>query len=248
MVKIVLFSLLMIFSTVAGAEWFLEQSEDGHWITTHDSQNNQFIVATKGTELQYLLILNVPEQMGWVPDSIRIIIDRDEGVRTPLELIKQRPGKMAFRLGLSAEAKRSYLQQMVAGLKLKLHFSGKRNQTDSLRFSLLGFTDVYHDWLIANELGRLDPFWLHSHGKDRELNCYYSAQFSIKALEARRKGKTEKETLNSLARIGIVSVDELLPDIVAWAYALPENQLPNLPMSMKYHLFRDCIDRGKSEE
>jgi len=233
---------VMLISGSAWAEWELQQSPDGHWIVTRNSEQHQFIVGGQGEDMQFLLILMVPEQLAILPEEVIVSIDTGPRLTQQLTLLEQQPNGMLFRLEFAGADKSSFIRRMIAGVKLRLDFGEKAGGDENLHFSLLGFTVEYNELLIANETGRLDPNWMLRQKKERELICYYAANLSVQALQKRIEGRTSEDTLKSLAPTGLAPVDDSMPSIVNWAYQLPTAELPVEPRAEKYGFFRRCMD------
>lgn len=235
--------LLLLFPLSAVAEWKLEQSADGHWIVTRNEDGHQFIVGGTGASMQFLLILSVPEPDATFPDKVTVSIDRGPRRETPLTLLDRNPEGVIFRIEIPEDLNTDMIRRMIAGVRMRLAFSDEESgRTRDVDFSLLGFTVVYNDLLIANEVGRLDPNWLIQQNRERELICYYVANLSVQALQNRIKGMGEAQNLSALPRTGMGPVDENLPEIVKWVHQLSRAEMPTEPRAEKYGLYKRCMN------
>jgi len=236
--RVLLIALFFLPVTV-NADWALEQSDEGHWISTKNRAQHQFVASHDQGTTNFLLILTVPESMTTVPSRVNLSIDQGPGIATRLTLLKKRPGNMAFRLELDDTQKDVLIAQLVSGLTLEADF-GKQQST---RFSLMGYTAAFSDLLIANEIGWIDPFWLTTNGKQQELACYQMATLSVQAIKSRKRGKNSTDTLSTLSKYENLVIQNALTDIVSWAYKIPEGDLPRIPVSRKYGIFKRCMAR-----
>lgn len=237
----IFFLIMLILPRLVWSEWALVQSADGHWISSKDRAQHQLVVARQGDDSQFLLILTTADRRPAETMAISLRIDQDPWLQTQLVPLQQRAHGLAFRIELSQDEKQNTIRRMIAGLKLQLSFGSTTSVKQGLDFSVIGFTAAYTDLLISNDLGRLDPDWLVEQGRDRELACYYSSIFTVQALQARRRGQSAKQIVDSLPRTGLASVDDRRADIVSRAYRLPYAQLPRHPMAEKYKLFKRCM-------
>jgi len=240
MIKACVFILLLLPRLVSG-EWALGQSGDGHWISDKSSDKPyQLVVAEQGSDIQFLLILASSERKSSEPIAVTVRVDRDEWIQTQIIPLQQRSHGMAFRIDLSEDVKQNTIRRMIAGLNMQLGIGSAANK-QILDFSLIGFTAAYTDLLIANEIGRLGTDWLIAQGKDRELACYQRSRLTVQVMQARRRGQSSTQLIETLARTGLASVDDQIDDIVSRVYRLPYAQLPRHAMAEKYNLYKRCM-------
>ncbi len=234
--------VLLLLPRLLWAEWLLEQSGDGHWISSRAADfPHQLVVASHQNDVQFLLILATDQRTpaSQLPAEIRV--DMDPWLSTQLTPLQQRPYGMAFRIELRPEARQKMVQRMIEGLQMQLSLGSEKQPKQTLTFSIIGFTDAYTDLQISNELGRLDPDWLIEQGKDRGLACYYSAILTVQALNGRRRGLSARQMVEQLPRTGLASVDDRRADIVSGAYRMPPARLPRHLTTLKYKLFKSCM-------
>lgn len=233
--------VLLLLPALVNAEWELEQSKDGHWISCQNIDQHQLVVSENANEKQFLLILTLQEPVSSAPTSAIFSIDNNRGMEYPLHLLKQRPSGLALKLIFDETEQDKFISQLVAGLKLYVNF-GEQQIID---FTLVGFTDVFSNLLIANDIGRLDPAWLQSRGKKKELACYEISELSVQTIQMRRHGRTQTEVLAILTDKTSDTVEDSLPDIISWAYSMPATELPKIPMTQKYSFFKRCMREAK---
>ncbi len=235
------FALLSL-SAAADAEWTLRQTDDGHWVTTSTPNGHQFIVThNQANETHFLLALEIDKSAPALPSRISLSVDRGPVTETGLVLLEQRPGSRLFRTQLSSEQKAAYITRMIAGLTLRLWFGGQEPGKNALQFSLIGFTAIFNDLLIADRVGRLDPVWLIEQHRERELGCYYTANLFVAAMQKRISGRSAAQVLESLPRSGEPTVDAMIPDIISQVYAVQAAQLPIEPRGDKFAIFEECM-------
>ena len=233
---------LLSLSAAADAEWTLRQTNDGHWITTSTPEGHQFIVTRNQTrETHFLLVLEIDDSVRPFPSQVGIAVDSGPVTPAGLVLLDQRPGSRLFRAELSSEQEAVYITRMIAGLTLRLWFGERTTGRNDLQFSLIGFTALFNDLLIAERVGRLDPAWLIEQHRERELGCYYTANLFVAAVRERIRGRSAAQTLESLPRSGEPAVDEMIPDIISQVYAVPARQLPIEPGGDKFAIFEECM-------
>jgi len=195
-----------------------------------------------GSDLEFLLKLAQERSGPDVAQSHSVWVDGSERVPTLLELMGQDGGK-TFRLGLTAQQKITFMNQMIEGLILGIAFKDQTQQTRTVRFSLIGFTAAMNDLLIASEIGTLDVERLWERHKERELLCYFTAATAVKAMLDRKAGRSQEECLATIGRTGIDMLDEAIPEMVAHVYAVPHAQVPVDPRGDKYGIFKDCMEQ-----
>lgn len=232
---------LLLLPAVAVADWALQQTADGHWISTKTSQDHQLIVVHNQDDITHiLLVLSVRKSQPKVPSVVSVTIDRGPAVEAQLTLLEQRPGSRLFRLELSDKQKATLVTRMIAGIGLRLSFGAPAPENE-LHFSLLGFTAALNDLFIADRVGRLDPVWLIENHRERELACYYTANVFVASMQERVRGRTAKQVLKEIPKTGMIAVDEKIPDIVAQVYSVPASQLPIDPRGDKFVIFEECM-------
>lgn len=235
--------VLVLLSSAAAADWSIEQSPDGHWITTRNEEQHQFILGGPGDDMQFLLIIAAEEAGTTFPEEVTYSVDRGVRRTVPITILDRNQGGTILRVHVDAANKADLIRRMIRGLKLRLAFSDPGSDASrTVEFSLNGFTVMYNELLIANEAGRLDPGWLIEQNRERELICYYIANLSVQALQNRIKGLAVQQNLAALPRTGMEPVDGSLPEIVTWVHGLERGDLPREPRAEKYGLFKRCMD------
>jgi len=240
MIKTCLFIMLLL-PRLVSAEWVLEQTGDGHGVSSKTAQQHRLVVAGRPDNIQFLLILAIKGQVTAEPQPIVFRVDTDAGLNTQIEPLQLRPHGMVYRIVLSEEQKDNIIHRMIAGLTLQIKLGKTAVAKQRLDFSLIGFTAAFSDLMIVNDVGRLDPDWLHEQGRDRELACYYSSVLTVKALQARRRGRSFRQAIDTLPITGLALIDDRRADIVTQVYKLPVGQVPHFPMMEKYNMFKRCM-------
>jgi len=241
--KIYLFCALLLVSTTTRADWFLEQSEDGHWITTysHNNDQQQLIVSKNKKGKQFILILPFNKATSSIPSKAIFTIDNNIEKRYKLKLIKRRENKLALQLIFSNKEQDDFIGKLVIASNLMVSIRGLQD----IHFSLLGFTDEFSNLLIASEIGVLNLFWLHGHGKYIEMMCYEAATLTVQAMLARQQGVIEYSTLTILLDNVSTGILNILPDLVSAVYRLSDSQFPQMPIATKYGIFKRCMKSMK---
>ncbi len=234
-------AVMLISEFVCAEDWRLEESSDGHWISNRHSEQHQFIVAGQGESVQFLIILMLTEKSAIVPKQVTTTIDNKPRLTHGLKLLERQPSGLLLRLEFGGEDKELFIEQMVTGLNLSLNFSQEGTEGANLVFSLLGFTSVYNELLIANDVGRLNESWMRRKNKNKELVCYKAATLSVEVLKKRIEGQKSEKTLKTIPRSGLAAADDMLPDLVKWAYQIPSADLPVKPSAEKYGVFKRCM-------
>jgi len=235
---------LLLLHAAAHAEWTLRQTDDGHWITTATQEGHQLIVThNRAEETNFMLVLEISEPAPPLPSQVALSVDRGPVSEAVLALLERRPTSRLFRIELSNEEKKVYLTRMIAGITLHLWFGEQARGKSNLQFSLLGFTAIFNELLIADRIGRLDPVWLVERNRQRELGCYYTANLFVAAMQERIRGRSAAQARVTLPRTGQASVDEMIPDIISQVYAVPASELPIEPRADKFAIFEECMEQ-----
>jgi len=246
---LLLFAGTVLAGSSAADNWTLVSSKDAYWIKTVSADSHELLVAYHEDAAQFLLILKTdsPAPDKTLPVSIQI--DRGPKQGGHLRLLEKRPEQSIFRLEVDEADKANYLAQMIAGLKMTIHFDFIRKQHSSrgsafsknVSFSLMGFTVALNDLLIANDIGSLNPEWLMRHNKDRELYCLLTTNVSIKAMQYRLDGEDYNNVLHLVPETGYSIIDHNLGEIIEQVYRIPQGDLPYVPRAEKYLMFANCM-------
>lgn len=230
--------IVLFIPALVNAQWVLEQSDDGHWISCQNGQQHQFVVSQSKNEIQFILILDLPTGNLAIPDSALFGIDNNPLINYPLRVLKQRPSSVALQLVLNDTEKDRFIGELVDGLVLHIGF---HQYALGIDFPLKGFTNSFSNLLIANDIGLLDPAWLQNRGMNQEMACYEISELSVQSLTARQQGHPASETLIILTEKSTANVEEAVPDIINWAYGIPDAKFPKVPTTKKYGIFKECM-------
>ena len=239
MKRIYLSLSLLLLPALVHAGWILQQSDDGHWVTGQNRNQQQLIISQNGPHKQFLLIITNRKKSQSVPTSASLSVDDKEVAVYTLKLLKSRPDSIALQLVLNQAEEDRLITHLVAGLKLAVQME----QADTINFSLDGFTNTFSDFLIAMDLGRLDPHWLEMQGYRKELTCYEIARAMVAAMSMRIEGKSRAETNIALSEQLSEEAAHALPDILDQTFSVNTKDLPRIPSTRKYVVFKRCMQR-----
>lgn len=238
--KVFLYLFLIILPATAWPEWVLHQSKEGHWISGKNKQHHQLIVSRQGVQKQVLLIMSLRHiNYPPVPHTVSFMVDDAEASYYKVKLVKERHENIALQLEMTNSEQDELFNQLVHGLNLKIQLHNKNETT----FSLNGFTNTFSDFLIANDVGLLDPHWLQMQGYQTELTCYEIARAMVSAMTMRQMGRSIAEVEHSLAEQLSEQASAALDDIIDQAYSIPQATLPRIPSTRKYAFFKRCLAR-----
>jgi len=233
--------VLLLLPSLTGAEWVLQQSDDGHWITGRNKQQHQLIISQDGRQKQVLLVLSLRHKNFVTPETVNLSIDNNQANEYQLRLLKKRPDGLALQLVLNETEQDQLIGQLVAGLNLQVQFD-RQVTTD---FALTGFTSTFSDFLIANEIGRLDPLWLQLQNRKKEMVCYEISLAMVRSMEARFEGQSRDAVFAHLSGQMSEEAEAALPDVIVQAFSVPIAELPRIPSTRKYAFFKRCMRRMK---
>lgn len=236
--KMYLALVLLLMPSLAGAKWVLHQSDDGHWISGHNPQQHELVLSQSGQNKKILLVFSHKENLlHHIPETALFSTDNNKAIQFPLKLIKQHADGLAMQIVLDKTETRTFINLLVGGATLHVKLEGNIN-TD---FSLIGFTTTFNDFLIANDIGRLDPMWLQYENRVKELLCYEISQAMVSAMGMRRKGKSSSEVYAALSGKLSDDTETALPDVIEQVYSVPIRSLPKIPSTRKYEFFVRCM-------
>lgn len=223
--------------SLAWPSWVLHQSDDGHWISGHNKQKNELVISQTKKNKKILLVFSHDEHIHDIPKRAQFSSDNNQAIQLPLKIIKRHSDGIAMQIDLNKEETKHFINMLISGATLHVTLEGNIKT----EFSLMGFTTTFNDFLIANEIGRLDPMWLQYENRMKELVCYEVAQAMVHAMGMRRKGKSSQEVYTTLS--GKLSDDSetALPDVIEQVYSVPLNSLPKIPSTRKYEFFTRCM-------
>ena len=253
--KCYLILIVSLLPSLAAADWLFQQSEDGNWISTQNSQHHRFIVSGNHQQKRFLLVLSLrsdaaadplhpfrkqpPDKQAPVesPASTIVNIDQDTVGDFSVRRLKQTATELSLQVDVNQEGQQRLIKQLVAGLTLQFSFANQQ----PISFSLAGFTSALNDFYIASEIGRLDPYWLQLHGKINEQVCYEISLAMVQAMRYRQQGRTRSQVSNALSGKMSDEAENTLPDVIDQVYGIPVDRLPKIPSTEKYSIFKKCM-------
>ncbi|MDH5444030.1 MAG: hypothetical protein OEY52_00650 [Gammaproteobacteria bacterium] len=239
MIKNCLLIILLLLPSLAGASWVLQQSDDGHWIYGQNPDQHQLVITQQNKKKQIILILSLGYNYQLVPQTAQFTIDDASANIYLLKVIKKRPDSVALQLVLTDLEQDQLINQLVHGLQLQIQF----DQQIRADFSLNGFTNTFSDFLIANDIGRLEPLWLQMQGYRKELTCYEIARAMITAMQMRQKGKNQAQVETELSELMSEEASAAIPDIIDQSFSVSSDKLPRIPSTRKYAFFKHCMQQ-----
>lgn len=240
--------LLLTLSSPGNANsWEIVPSVDAYWIKTNSQDQHQLVVIRKDHVSWFMLILATDSPPPGEDIPVKIKFDRSPPETVHLKFMDNRPEQSIFRIELSEQQKEIYISRMITGLKMTISFDKKVKGNREISFSLKGFTVALNDLLIADDIGSLDPSWLHEKHKDHELFCYLTSAISVKVMQQRIEGYNFSDSLHSIKQTGYSMIDNNLSSIISQIYNIPQNNLPSEPKAEKYMIFRRCMKQWQQQ-
>lgn len=222
------------------SQWKLEMHNEQYQISIQGKQADRLILSHDGENTRFVLLTAAGQDQ---PDNRQILQLRFDNETSIIETGLSRLDRRTYLIQLSGMQKNEILKQMINRINLQMRYQVKEHIYREISFSLLGFTAVLNDFLIAHEIGRLDPEWLNENHKMRELMCYYAANFSVLSMLHRKNGLAYKQSLSRLKKRYTDELDEVITDIVRQVYAMPRSSLPHDPRGDKFGIFQRCMER-----
>jgi len=236
---------LIIPNSANASQWKLEKHDEQYQISIQSTQGDRLVLSHEGEDIRFILSTSSRQVQ---PDDqyiLQLWFGNDMGF---IETGLTRLNKQTYLIQLSEPQKNKILKQMIDRLKLQFRYLINEHSYREITFSLLGFTAVLNDLLIAHEIGNLDPEWLNEKHKTQELMCYYAANFSVLSMFDRKQGLSYKQSVNKLKNRHSDVLDEVISDIVRQVYAMPRARLPRDPRGDKFSIFQRCMQRFQQEE
>lgn len=228
-----------ISGTAQAEQWQLEKNGEDYQISIQSNQGDRLILNHEGEDTRF--IINVPSKHKQ-PDSRQMLqrwFDKDHSI---IESEISRIDRYTYQIKLSKSQKNDFIQKMINYVDLYIRYPIGEHSYREVRFSLIGFTAVLNDMLIAHEIGHLDPEWLNENHKTRELMCYYAANFSVLAMLHRRQGLSYRQSLKKFKSQYADALNDVISDIVKQVYNMPAARLPRDPRGDKYGIFKRCME------
>lgn len=149
--KALLLLALMLGVGTANADWELQQTRDGNWITTSAGGGNQLIVGDAPESIHFLLALSINSEEPPLLEQAFLTIDRFDPEPVQLRLLEKRPESRLFRIDLTGGHNDRLVRRMIAGLVLRFGYASEDNIQNFVQFSLLGFTAAWKDLRAVNQ-------------------------------------------------------------------------------------------------
>lgn len=230
-----------VYSSQNNSSWSLIPSEDAYWIKTTDQHKHGLLVAYQGDNAHFLLILQTDSSIPDKPIAIKYKIDKGQWKNSHLILLEKRADQSIFKIDIDDALQKQVISEMIAGLNWSIKLPSGSKSNKSMNFSLLGFTVVFNDLLIANKIGTLDPAKLIKQRKDHELYCLLTTEISIQAIQKRLKGKSYSDVLHTTALTHYSLIDDNIANIITQVYNIPYRNLSYEPRAEKYIMFNRCL-------
>lgn len=158
---ILLLTSMLILATpclVNAAQWELEKHGEDYQISIQSSRGDRLVLFHEGEDTRFILWTAADRKQ---PDKQRILqlwFDKDTDI---IKTGISRLNTQSYLIQLSSSQKSEILNQMINRLQLRVRYPVDEQNYRTIVFSLLGFTAVLNDLLIAHEIGHLDPEWLN---------------------------------------------------------------------------------------
>jgi len=229
---------LCIQAQSSASQWKLEKHDDHYQIFIATAQQDRLVLSHEGEDTHFILHTASDQAQPDSEQHLQIWFDNDTGIT---EVTMTRLKKLTYQINLDHEQKKKFLRQMINKITFHIRYLLKEHDYRHLSFSLLGFTAVLNDLLIAHEIGHLDPEWLNENHKTQELMCFYAANFSVLSILHRKNGLTAKQSISRIKQQYTTVLDELIMDIVRQVYNMPRTKLPRDPRGDKFGIFQRCM-------
>lgn len=235
---------LNCYSYANASQWKLELHNEQYQISIQAKQGDRLVLSHAGEDTRFVLLTAAGQDQ---PDNRQLLQFWFDNETAIIETGLTRLSRQTYLIQLDSSQKNEILKQMVNGIKLQMRYPLKELNYRQINFSLIGFTAILNDFLIAHEIGHLDPEWLNENHKTQELMCYYAANFSVLAMLHRKQGLSYKQSANRLKKRYTDVLDEVITDIVKQVYAMPRSRLPRDPRGDKFGIFQRCMQRYQQE-
>lgn len=228
----------VVFNVSHAVQWQLDKNADQYQISIRSSQGDRLTLSHEGEDTQFIISFTKRRQSPDKRHTVQIWFDKQDSV---LETKLARLANNTFKFKLSKSQKSSVINQMINHITLHVRYLVDDQNYQETEFSLLGFTAVLNDLLIAHDIGHLDPEWLNENHKTTELTCFYAANFSVMAMLYRKQGYSYKRTVQRIQSQYNEMLHEVISNIVKQVYAMPRDSLPRDPRGDKYGIFQNCM-------
>ena len=233
-------SMLIFQAPTHAGQWKLEKNGEQYQMSIQSSDRDRLILSHTGEDTRFVLLTTSKQKQPDNRQMLQLWFDNESSIiETGLTRIKPR----TYLIKLNRSQKNDILNQMVNKVDLHMRYLVHDRIYRDMEFSLIGFTAVLNDMLIAHDMGHLDPEWLNENHKTQELMCFYAANLSVQAMINRKRGLTYKNTIQQLKKRYRESLEEVINDIVKQVYAMPYSKLPRDPRGDKYGIFSRCMRR-----
>lgn len=231
-----------VHTEIQANQWKLEKHDEQYQISIQSVQHDRLILSHESEDTRFVLLAATGQEQ---PDNKQILqlwFDNETSIiETKLTQLKNR----TYLIELNRPQKNKILKQMINKVNLHVRYLVGEHIYRKISFSLLSFTAVLNDMLIAHEIGHLDPQWLNENHKTQELMCFYAANFSVLSMLHRKRGLAYERSLSQLKKHYTDVLDEVITDIVKQVYAIPRSKLPRDPRGDKFGIFQRCMQRYK---
>jgi len=234
--------LAMPYTNAWAGQWQLEMLKERYRISIKSDQGDRLMLSHKGEDTQFIIQTAQSQTQPNDRYILQIWFDTDNSI---IETGLVRLDRNTYQIQLTGEQKDTFIKQMINHVELHVRYPFQEQNFRQISFSLLGFTAVLNDLLIAHEIGHLDPEWLNENHKNQELMCYYAANFSVQAMLYRKQGLTLGQTLQKLKSKNSEALDDVINDIVTQIYHMDRGRLPLDPRGDKFGIFQRCMEHYK---
>lgn len=236
---------LGVINEVSARQWKLEKHGEQYQISVQGVEHDRLVLSHEGENSRLMLMTADGHEQ---PDNSRILqfwFDDDNSI---IETGLTRLSRQTYLIQLNSTQKNAIIKQMINGIKFHIRYLLNEHTYREITFSLIGFTAVLNDLLIAHEIGHLDPEWMNENHKSQELMCYYAANFSVLAMLHRKSGLSYQQSISKLKERHTEALDEVISDVVKQVYTMPRARLPRDPRGDKFGIFQRCMERFQQEE
>lgn len=231
-------------SEVMANQWKLEKHGEQYEISVQGLQGDRLVVSHEGEDSRFILLTAADQDQ---PDNRLLLQFWFDTETSIVETGLTRLSRQTYLIQLDSSQKNDVLKQMIKHVNMKMRYLIKGQNYREITFSLLGFTAVLNDLLIAHEIGHLDPEWLNENHKTQELMCYYAANFSVLAMLHRKQGLSDQQSIDILKKRYTEALEEVITDIVLQVYRMPRSKLPRDPRGDKFGIFQRCMQHAHQE-
>lgn len=230
--------ILPLHNVAQAAQWKLDKLDEQYQISIKSVQSDKLLLSHEGEDTRFILRASTNQIQPDAREKLQLWFDKDTAI---IESALKKVDRYNYLIKLDVSQKNEVLNKMINGIEIHFRYPDNEQKYRDISFSLLGFTAVLNDLLIAHEIGHLDPEWLNENHKTQELMCYYAANFSVLAMLYRKQGMTERQSALKLKKEHTDVLDEIIHDIVRQVYTVPRSRLPRDPRGDKFGIFKRCM-------